>query len=269
MKLKLTSLILLFFVTSCSSSIKNRTLLAKHNLLISESMERVSQTNKLSNVFTQNNNRCLTESPALVINELSNIKGAVKSNFTHFHMLASCHYLLGDYEIADLFFTLSYGHAKTRKQKSIVLNNRALILIKNKKFQKAKQLLSKSIQFNPNSKTPKFNLASLYISFNHVNNSLKLLNEIHNPKVKDRDVLFMLAVNYLLKSNHSKSLYYFKQIPIKYQSEEKVALFYSYALFLEGEVSKAWKTFNAITTDESFKAIARNVAAVLYKNKQF
>ena len=136
---------------------------------------------------------------------LSQLKSQLNENRTnhkYWLYLGNCYGLFGNMQKSNYYYDFALAGSNTIK--AAVLNNRSLIAMRGHNFNEANALLLKAVKLAPNVKITKYNLAQLYIKFNHTKKARKLLV----PYIKsstDTDLIFSMMAIELIENNLQSS----------------------------------------------------------------
>lgn len=125
-----------------------------------------------------------------------------RDNSKYWLYLGNCYGLYGNIQKSNYYY--DFALAGSKRIKSAVLNNRSLIAMKAHNYNEATTLLLKAIKLSPEVKITKYNLAQLYIKFNHTEKARKLLLPYINSST-DTDLIFSMMAIELIENNLEKS----------------------------------------------------------------
>lgn len=170
---------------------------------------------------------------------LSSLKKNLNSNRDnqkYWLYLGNCYGLYGNSAKSNFYY--DYALSGNKVIQAAVLNNRALLAMKANNFNEASDLLKKAIELAPNVKITKYNLAQLYIKFNHT----KAARELLNPYVRqsqDKDLIFSMMSIELMEGNLKKASSWESKFEIQDYKREDIALYRALLFFELKEYNKA------------------------------
>lgn len=126
------------------------------------------------------------------------------------------------------------------------LNNLGVMYMHEDDYSRALIAFQKARKSKEFSRTPRINLANLYVNFGLYDQAIKELNALYNVSKTDVDVLNLLAVAYLMQNDIKSSLGYYKQIPKNFLEEPRFGINYSLALYLDNKEEDAKDVFEDI-----------------------
>lgn len=257
--MKLYFLIFTFIFISCSST-RNLKLIKKANNdgLKNESIVRYShqrlETLTSKNTYIQD---CLTDKN----HSERNFEQLIQKNKFDpltWNLRTSCY--IHKEQLTQAMYTANtaLALAKTKKVKAIILNNIAIIHLKNKKYESAKEYLKKSIELNSTLLTPKYNLATLYLKFGLHNKALKILNDLSRKSGDDIDFNNSLATGYIMKAQYKRAIWFLNKIPEEYHSRDDIALNFATTYFATKKFDKALAKINNAQTKHPIHSVTLN-----------
>jgi len=89
------------------------------------------------------------------------------------------------------------------------------------------------------SRTPRINLANLYINFGLFDKAISELNALYNVSKKDIDILNLLGTAHLMQNDVSKSLSYFSKIDKDFFEDPRFGINYALSLYANGKEEDA------------------------------
>lgn len=170
-----------------------------------------------------------------------------KKHPSYYNQLGTCYFLKGDNIKASLYYNKALD---LDKNYAPAYNNLGVQHLKEKDDLRARDAFQKATNLSPFAKTPRFNLAQVYLQYGYTDEALAifsgLLNTTSEEKMNDVDVLIGLANGFLIKGELQKSLTNFQSIDTKYWQRPDVGLNFSVALKLSGDNKNAVKVFRAV-----------------------
>jgi tetratricopeptide (TPR) repeat protein len=125
------------------------------------------------------------------------------------NQIGTCHYLQGSYRKALLYYNRS---REIDKNYTPAINNMGVLFQAQGKDSKAIEMFKQAIDSSPMSKTPKFNLGSLYLKYGLVDKSEVIINSLLKASPNDIGALNLYAHLQGFKGNWNESLKYFEKL---------------------------------------------------------
>jgi tetratricopeptide (TPR) repeat protein len=190
------------------------------------------------------------------------LRGDFKSAFStaavHFHryqkvaaywnQVANCHLNAGSYRKALLF----YNKALEVKPNYVpALNNIGVMYSRQGQDQKALIAFEKANKESKFSKTPRYNLARLYLVYGLVDLALPLFQGLLSESSGDVDLLNAVATSYVLKGDYDKAKNYYQNVPKSEWPRAEVGLNFALTLNKLGQSAEAQKVFSMVTTPKN------------------
>lgn len=97
-------------------------------------------------------------------------------------------------------------------------------------------------------KTPRFNLAQLYLEYGLYNQAISMLKGLYLISNNDVEVKAGLATAYLMKGDLKESLSYFKNIDDDFLAKPHIGINYAFASFLSGDKEQAKNIFEEVNS---------------------
>jgi tetratricopeptide (TPR) repeat protein len=191
------------------------------------------------------------------------------NNYLYWNEISTCYILQKDYTQARKFLNLAMSTAKTKHQKSIVLNNIGVIHLENENYEEAKDHFKKSIELSKRSLTPKYNLSQIYLRFGLYRNAKTNLTQL--LKINSHDVDFLNSIAYLnlMQKNYKTALLYFDKIAQEYKTRDDVATNLAMTYFMLELFDSAKKTLkNADKIDKFYTSAQFEILKKLEKKVQ-
>lgn len=168
---------------------------------------------------------------------------AYNDNPIFWTQVGTCFLLDGKRRKALLF----YNRALSLKgDYSPALNNLGVMYMRDKDYSRALVAFERARKNAAFGKTPRYNLANLYLSFGLYQKAESHLLTLSQVSKQDVDVLNMLATSYLMQGKVDLALNNFEKIDDDFWEDPKVGINYALALFLKGNKSKAKDVFDDI-----------------------
>lgn len=169
-----------------------------------------------------------------------------KKHPSYYNQLGTCYYLKGDLIKASLFYNKALD---IDKNYAPAYNNLGVLHLKDKDDLRARDAFQKATTISPFAKTPRFNLAQIYLQYGYADQAISIFNGLSgsgDEATKDIDVTIGLANAYLIKGELQKSLTTFQTIENRYWQRPDVGLNFSVALKLNGDSKNAVKVFRSV-----------------------
>ncbi|MCO4754132.1 MAG: tetratricopeptide repeat protein [Bacteriovoracaceae bacterium] len=168
-----------------------------------------------------------------------------QNNPVYWNHLGTCYYLKGEYPKALIYLEISMKLTKKKKLLAAVYNNIGLVHLKQGNLPEAKASFKLSISNDKYAKTPRYNLAQLYLSRTNFNSAKQILEKLASQKPNDVDFNYSLGHLYLMKKQYIKALSKFDRIPEQYRKRDDVALNLATTFHLMGKHEEALKTLDS------------------------
>jgi len=159
-----------------------------------------------------------------------------RSNPSFWNQVGTCYLLQKERRKALLFYNKSLEFDTNYAP---ALNNLGVLYRKYDEDQKAEVAFKRAIRGNNFAKTPRFNLAHLYLSYGLFNQALKELKVLERVSKNDVDVITGLGTAYLMSGNSKLALKYFKRIESSFYERAYIGINASLAYYLEGNKEMA------------------------------
>uniref|UniRef100_UPI003565E511 tetratricopeptide repeat protein n=1 Tax=Halobacteriovorax sp. TaxID=2020862 RepID=UPI003565E511 len=190
--MKIINIITLFLLVSCGSHKINNNLRSENDAFADESFMRFGNT-RLSKVsekdfLAKSLSKCYKGNFKSTLNDMQKEIKSYKNNSKYWLYIGICYQLYGSQLKANYFY--DYALSGSNLIKASVYNNKALVALKSNNFEGAQILLEKAIKLSPKSNIPKYNLAQVYIKFNHLEKAKDLINPLVNKNSNDIDLIF-------------------------------------------------------------------------------
>lgn len=178
------------------------------------------------------------------------------------NQVGNCFLLEKKFRKALLFYNRALG---LKDDYVPALNNLGVMYMKKGDQTRALVAFKKAINSDNHAKTPRYNLASLYLRYGLATEAKKQLLILYKDAKSDVDVLNMLGTTSLMESNFSEAESYFSQIKSEYISRVDVGLNFALALHLNGNTRRAKSVLSDIsdTNDSAWLDYKKVVKSVL------
>lgn len=166
----------------------------------------------------------------------------------YWNLVANCHLNQGSSRKALLFYNKALEVSANYVP---ALNNIGVMYSRQGQEQKALVAFERASKFSKFSKTPRYNLAKLYLSYGLVDLAQPIFEGLLNSSSKDVDLLNALATCYFLNSNYQKSVSLFEKIPKEYWSNPEIGLNFSISLKKVNRLKDAKTLLSNIRTPDT------------------
>lgn len=165
-----------------------------------------------------------------------------KENPVYWNHLATCFLLEKKYPKAKFYYDLALSIApKKSKIKSVIMNNLGLYYLNMNRPYLAQESFNSAIKANKKYKTPKYNLAQVYLKFSQFKSAQEILTKLYKSSPKDIDFIYSLGHLNLMQGKYEKANKYFSLIPKKYIQRDDIATNFALSLYFSGQSDKAYK----------------------------
>lgn len=168
-----------------------------------------------------------------------------KENPAFWNQVGTCYLLQGKKRKALLFYNKSL---EFKPGYSPALNNIGVMYRKDGQDQKAEVAFNRAIEKSNFAKTPRFNLAQLYLDYGLFNNAIAQLRVLERAD-KDSDVFASLGSAYLMAGDYRKASSYFNKLPSNYLEKPYVGINAALAFYQSGNQEKARDILDDIDKD--------------------
>lgn len=166
-----------------------------------------------------------------------------KKHPSYFNQLGTCFYLKGDHIKASLYYNKALD---LDKNYAPAFNNLGVLHLKDKDDLRARDSFQKAVALSPFAKTPRFNLAQIYLQYGYVDQAITFFTGLNDQPTSDIDVAIGLANAYLIKGELQKALTSFQTLDNRYWQRPDVGLNYAVALKLSGDNKNSVKVFRTV-----------------------
>ena len=164
-------------------------------------------------------------------------------NPIYWNQVGTCFLLQGNSRKALLFYNRALA---IKGDYAPALNNLGVMYMRERDYSRALVAFERARKSTAFGKTPRFNLANLYLSFGLYVQAESHLNTLSQVSQKDVDVLNMLGTCQLMQGKAELAVKSFKQIDDDFLEEARMGINYSMALFLAGDKKTARSVFEDI-----------------------
>ncbi len=158
----------------------------------------------------------------------------------YWNQVANCHLNQGSYRKALLF----YNKAIEVKPNFVpALNNIGVMYARQDQDQKALVAFERANRQSKFSKTPRYNMAKLYLTYGLAESALPVFQSLLSESPQDIDLLNAVGSSYFLLSDYNQALSHFKQIPQAEWQRAEIGLNLAYTLNKLGKTKEASEVF--------------------------
>lgn len=168
----------------------------------------------------------------------------------YWNLIANCHLNEGSERKALLFYNKSL---ELDKNYIPALNNIGVMYSRQGQDQKALVAFERASSLGRFSKTPRYNLAKLYLTYGLVESALPIFSGLLNESPQDVDLLNAVASSYFLMSDYGRALGYYKQIPENQWASPEIGLNLALTLKKTGNAKDAVNVFSKVDEPKSKK----------------
>jgi tetratricopeptide (TPR) repeat protein len=163
----------------------------------------------------------------------------------YWNQVANCHLNTGSFRKALLFYNKAL---EVSPDYVPALNNIGVMYSRQGQDQKALIAFERAGKLGKFSKTPRYNLARLYLTYGLAESALPVLQSLLNESPNDVDLLNSVGSSYFLLSDYQRAMSYFSKIPQAEWKRAEIGLNVSLTLNKLGKASDAKKVFDMVAT---------------------
>lgn len=164
------------------------------------------------------------------------------------NQLANCHLNQGSYRKALLFYNKALEVVPNFVP---ALNNIGVMYARQGQDQKALVAFERANKQSKFSKTPRYNLAKIYLTYGLTDQAVPLFSSLLSASPNDVDLLNALAVAKFIQSDYSEALAYYQKIPQTEWKRAEIGLNLAFTLKRLGKSKDAVSVFNQIVQPKS------------------
>lgn len=168
----------------------------------------------------------------------------------YWNQVANCHLNSGSHRKALLFYNKALEVGPNYVP---ALNNIGVMYSRQGQDQKALVAFERANKQSRFSKTPRYNLARLYLVYGLVDLSLPIFQSLLNESPKDVDLLNAMATSHFLLSDYQRSFSFYQAIPQKEWRRPEIGLNLSIVLNKLGKRKEALNIFDSIEAPKASK----------------
>ncbi|WP_417334910.1 tetratricopeptide repeat protein [Halobacteriovorax marinus] len=197
---------------------------------------RLTQVNE--NEFLKKElSNCYRGSFSTSLKSLQDKLGEYKSNEKYWLYIGICYQLYGSQLKANFYY--DYALSGSKYTQAAILNNKALVAMKARNFDDAYPLLEKSIKLAPTSNVPKYNLAQLYIKFNHLEKARSLITPLVRKNQGDVDLILSMMTIEIASKDYKRASYWAGKFNSKQLTREDISLYVALLYYELGNYAQA------------------------------
>jgi len=168
----------------------------------------------------------------------------------YWNQVANCHLNSGSHRKALLFYNKALEVGPNYVP---ALNNIGVMYSRQGQDQKALIAFERANKQSRFSKTPRYNLARLYLTYGLTDLALPIFQSLLNESPKDVDLLNAVGTSHFLLSDFTRSLSFYQVIPQKEWKRAEIGLNLSLALNKLGKKKEALKVLESIEAPKTAK----------------
>ncbi len=211
----------------------------KHSILLKESLERTikydedfGQLDTLGTVIASCYEKNFQKAKVI----LQKMTRTHHKNPMFWNTAGICASLEGERRKALLLFNKALSF---RSGYAPAYNNLGVMYVNESDYSRALVAFEKAKKLGSLSRTPRFNLANLYLYFGLYDQAIQNISSLIQVNTNDVAAVKLMATAYLMKNDVGSSLKYFEMLDSSSYTKEDVGINYSLALFLSGKVEKS------------------------------
>ncbi|MFT6631686.1 MAG: tetratricopeptide (TPR) repeat protein [Bacteriovoracaceae bacterium] len=164
-------------------------------------------------------------------------------NPIYWNQVGTCFLLEGNRRKALLFYNKALS---IKSNYAPALNNLGVMYVNEKDYSRALVAFRRARKSSDFNKTPRFNLANLYLHFGLYDRAITHANVLYQGSSTDVDVLNMLGTAHLMSAEPKTAIKFFKKIDSDFLEKAKFGINYSLALYLAGDKEKSLNQFGDV-----------------------
>ncbi len=230
-----------------------------------ESLERVFQYDgdvKIEGTLNELTELCYNGKFNEAKNLFKKFSKTYLKNAIYWNQVGTCFLLEGKRRKALLFFNKALS---LKSNYAPSLNNLGVMYMKEKDYSRALVAFRRARKSSDFNKTPRFNLANLYLNFGLYDRAITHANVLYGASKTDVDVLNILGTANLMKNEISQAIKYFSLIDSDFLEKPAYGINYALALHLDGKKERAIDAFEDIEKKDQkeWKKYYREVANMI------
>jgi tetratricopeptide (TPR) repeat protein len=220
------------------------------NILVSESLDkgRLFEDFKVESKIDELARTCYEKEFKDAREQIRILEEEYRSNVIFWNQVATCFMLEKDYRKALLFYNKAL---EFNTNYAPVLNNIGVMYERQGEDERALISYEKASKNNKYARTPKYNMAMLYLKYGLYNKSKNILSGLKRINSKDSQVLNALAVSELMSGDVKSALSNYSLVDPELLEEPAYGVNYAYALFVDGKKEKAHDAFEDVDIEKN------------------
>jgi tetratricopeptide (TPR) repeat protein len=166
----------------------------------------------------------------------------------YWNLIANCHLNSGSYRKALLFYNKAL---EIQPNYVPALNNVGVMYSRQGQHQKALVAFERAYNQSRFSKTPRYNLAKLYLTYGLAQQALPIFQGLLNSAPADVDLLNAVGTSHLMLSDYQSAMSYYQRIPAKLWSRAEIGLNIALTMKKLNKPEDARKTFLAVRSPDT------------------
>lgn len=166
----------------------------------------------------------------------------------YWNVVANCHLNQGNYRKALLFYNKALEVSPNYVP---ALNNIGVMYSRQGQDQKALVAFERANKQSKFSKTPRYNMAKLYLTYGLAENAQPVFESLLSGSPNDVDILNATAASYFLMSDYNKALGFFQRIPESQWTRAEIGLNLALTLKKTGKAKEARQVFSNVQEPKS------------------
>ena len=159
------------------------------------------------------------------------------------NQVGTCHLLQNERRKALLFYNKALA---IKSDYAPALNNLGVMYMYEEDFSRALVAFNKARNAKQFSRTPRINLANLYVNFGLYEKAIEELDVLYKVSNTDVDVLNLLGTALLMQGKADSAIKYFSQIKGDFHEDPRFGINYALALYQSNKKEKAIDVFEDI-----------------------
>lgn len=227
----------------------------KNNILKLESLDRAELYDdfKVDTPLDELSKNCYEKEFEDAKELIQELEEEYRSNIIFWNQVATCFVLEKEYRKALLFYNKAL---EFNASYAPVLNNIGVMYEYQNEDEKALISYKKAAKKDKYARTPKLNIAFLYLKYGLHSKAKSILRGLHNINQSDHEVANAYAISLLMEGNSSRALKIYSLVPKGEFEKPKYGLNYALAKFMSNRRSDAINVFEDIDISKKDKSYA-------------
>lgn len=166
----------------------------------------------------------------------------------YWNQVANCHLNSGNHRKALLFYNKAL---EVSSDYVPALNNIGVMYARQGQDQKALVAFERANRESKFSKTPRYNLANMYLTYGLAGSAQPIFLSLLSESPQDADLLNATASTYFLQSDYQRAMSYYQQIPRAQWKRPEIGLNVAITLKKTGNTKDAKKVFDSVDVPKS------------------